>query len=155
MSCFEYNYKLNVSVVFFHHHFILYDAIQSPHGLQSTWEVNCFDIIDRIKIIPDYLKKNWKTWTVFCQVVNVFFGMESGFFFSGVDLFEGITLYIIIHVNLRFVWFVFIVDEAKYFYIHRNKRLLSLLKFFHFKFHQQVVAGTLRNGNECNCLRFS
>lgn len=82
MSCFEYNYKLHVSVVFFHHHFILYDAIQSPHGLQSTWEVNCFDIIDRIKIIPDYLKKNWKTWTVFCQVVNGFLEWNLGFFFQ-------------------------------------------------------------------------
>lgn len=85
----------------------------------------------------------WTFWVFFCVL-----------FFPGVDLFEGITLYIIIHVNLRFVWFVFIVDEAKYFYIHRNKRLLSLLKFFLFNFTSKFVAGMLRNGNECSCLRF-
>lgn len=45
-------------------------------------------------------------------------------------------------------------DEAKYFYIHRNKRLLSLLKFFLFNFTSKFVAGMLRNGNECSCLRF-
>lgn len=85
----------------------------------------------------------WIFWVFFCVL-----------FFLGVDLFEGIIFYIIIYVNFRFVWFVFIVDEVKYFYIYRNKRLLFLLKFFFFNFISKFVVGMLRNGNECSCLRF-
>lgn len=51
MSCFEYGF-----MYFFCHHRYLYlpYATQFHHGLLTTREVNCFDIVDRIMIIPNY-----------------------------------------------------------------------------------------------------
>lgn len=82
------------------------------------------------------------------------FGFFSVFYFFQELIYLKESHFTSLFMLIRFVWFVFIVDEAKYFYIHRNKRLLSLLKFFLFNFTSKFVAGMLRNGNECSCLRF-
>lgn len=86
MSCFEYNCNLHESIVFCHHHLILYDATQSPHRLQSTWGVNCFDIVNKIIIIPEYfwLQKKKKIgklgYKFFVRLLMFFWNGPFGFF---------------------------------------------------------------------------